>query len=33
MLGFVQKRGYWPFGVWRIVVGVAGLLLVGGHAA
>jgi undecaprenyl-diphosphatase len=32
MLGFVQKRGYWPFGVWRIVVGVAGLLLVGGHA-
>ncbi len=27
MLGFVQKRGYWPFAVWRIVVGVAGLVL------
>jgi len=27
MLGFVQKRGYWPFGVWRIAVGVLGLLL------
>ncbi|MEI9965078.1 MAG: undecaprenyl-diphosphate phosphatase [Caulobacteraceae bacterium] len=28
MLGFVQKRGYWPFAVWRIVVGVLGLLLI-----
>jgi undecaprenyl-diphosphatase len=28
MLGFVQRRGYWPFGVWRIVVGVLGLLLI-----
>jgi undecaprenyl-diphosphatase len=28
MLGFVQKRGYWPFSVWRIVVGVAGLLFI-----
>ena len=28
MLGFVQKRGYWPFGVWRIVVGALGLLLI-----
>jgi len=27
LLGFVQKRGYWPFGVWRIAVGVLGLLL------
>jgi undecaprenyl-diphosphatase len=27
MLGFVQKRGYWPFAAWRIVVGVAGLAL------
>jgi undecaprenyl-diphosphatase len=27
MLGFVQKRGYWPFGVWRIAVGALGLLL------
>ncbi len=25
MLGFVQKRGYWPFGIWRIAVGAAGL--------
>ena len=31
MLGFVQKRGYWPFGVWRIVVGILGLVLIGGH--
>ena len=28
MLGFVQKRGYWPFGVWRIGVGVLGLVLI-----
>lgn len=27
MLGFVQKRGYWPFAVWRIVIGVLGLVL------
>jgi undecaprenyl-diphosphatase len=27
MLGFVQKRGYWPFGVWRIVIGALGLML------
>ena len=26
MLAFVQKRGYWPFGVWRIVVGALGLI-------
>jgi undecaprenyl-diphosphatase len=26
MLGFVQKRGYGIFGVWRIVVGVLGLM-------
>ena len=26
MLSFVQKRGYWPFGLWRIVVGVLGLI-------
>ena len=31
MLGFVQKRGYWPFGVWRIVVGALGLVLLAGH--
>ncbi len=28
MLGFVQKRGYWPFGVWRIVIGALGLWLI-----
>jgi undecaprenyl-diphosphatase len=27
MLGFVAKRGYAPFGWWRIIVGAAGLLL------
>ncbi len=27
MLGFVQKRGYWPFAVWRIAVGALGLVL------
>ena len=27
LLGFVQKRGFWPFGVWRIAVGVLGLVL------
>ncbi len=32
MLGFVQKRGYWPFGVWRIAVGVLGLVLLATHA-
>ncbi|MDB5440078.1 MAG: uppP, partial [Caulobacteraceae bacterium] len=26
MLGFVQKRGYGIFGVWRIVVGALGLI-------
>ena len=31
MLGFVQKRGYWPFAVWRIVVGAAGLALLMAH--
>ncbi len=31
MLGFVQKRGYWPFGVWRIAVGALGLVLLGFH--
>ena len=31
LLGFVQKRGYWPFGVWRIAVGVAGLALLVHH--
>ena len=31
MLAFVQKRGYWPFGVWRIVVGALGLVLLAGH--
>jgi len=31
MLGFVQKRGYWPFGVWRIVVGAVGLYLLAQH--
>ena len=31
LLGFVQKRGYWPFAVWRIVVGAAGLVLLVGH--
>jgi undecaprenyl-diphosphatase len=28
MLGFVQKRGYWIFGAWRILVGALGLLLI-----
>jgi undecaprenyl-diphosphatase len=28
LLGFVQKRGLWPFGAWRIVVGALGLLLI-----
>jgi undecaprenyl-diphosphatase len=31
MLGFVQKRGYWPFAVWRIAVGAAGLALIAFH--
>ncbi len=31
MLGFVQKRGYWPFAVWRIVVGAAGLYFIAVH--
>jgi undecaprenyl-diphosphatase len=31
MLGFVQKRGYWPFAVWRIAVGVLGLVLLARH--
>ena len=31
MLGFVQKRGYWPFGAWRIAVGVLGLVLIASH--
>ncbi|MGZ5993808.1 MAG: undecaprenyl-diphosphate phosphatase [Caulobacteraceae bacterium] len=31
MLGFVQKRGYWPFGIWRIVVGALGLFFLVGH--
>jgi undecaprenyl-diphosphatase len=26
LLGFVQKRGFWPFSVWRIVVGALGLV-------
>jgi undecaprenyl-diphosphatase len=26
LLGFVQKRGFWPFAVWRIVVGALGLV-------
>lgn len=32
LLGFVQKRGYWPFSVWRIIVGAAGLIFLVGHA-
>ena len=28
MLGFVQKRGFTPFGLWRILVGGAGLLAI-----
>jgi undecaprenyl-diphosphatase len=32
LLGFVQKRGYWPFAIWRIVIGAAGLVLLVGHA-
>ena len=32
LLGFVQKRGYWPFAVWRIVVGALGLIFLVGHA-
>jgi undecaprenyl-diphosphatase len=31
MLGFVQKRGYWPFAAWRIAVGVLGLVLLAHH--
>jgi undecaprenyl-diphosphatase len=31
MLGFVQKRGYWPFAIWRIAVGVLGLVLLARH--
>ena len=31
MLAFVQKRGYWPFGVWRIAVGAIGLALLHFH--
>jgi undecaprenyl-diphosphatase len=27
MLGFIQKRGFAPFGWWRIVVGLAGLAM------
>ncbi len=27
LLGFVQKRGFWPFALWRIVIGAAGLFL------
>jgi undecaprenyl-diphosphatase len=26
LLGFVQKRGFWPFSVWRILVGALGLV-------
>ncbi len=26
LLGFVQKRGYWPFAIWRILVGTLGLV-------
>ncbi len=26
LLGFVQKRGFWPFAVWRILVGALGLV-------
>ncbi len=28
LLGFVQKRGFWIFALWRIVVGALGLLLI-----
>lgn len=31
LLGFVQKRGYWPFAVWRILIGIVGLVLIAGH--
>ncbi len=31
LLGFVQKRGFWPFSVWRIAVGVLGLVLLAAH--
>jgi undecaprenyl-diphosphatase len=30
MLGFVQKRGFWVFGVWRILVGGLGLAFLNG---
>jgi undecaprenyl-diphosphatase len=33
MLGFVQKRGYWPFAVWRIAIGALGLGLLATHHA
>ena len=32
LLGFVQKRGYAPFAIWRIGVGVLGLIFLVGHA-
>jgi undecaprenyl-diphosphatase len=31
MLGFVQKRGYGVFAIWRIIVGVIGLVALGWH--
>jgi undecaprenyl-diphosphatase len=30
LLGFVQKRGFWPFGIWRILVGGVGLAVIHG---
>ncbi len=32
LLNFVQKRGYAPFAIWRVGVGVLGLIFLVGHA-